>query len=349
MNNQIIVHLDMDCFFCACEEKKDPSLKNKPVIVGGTGIRGVVSTSNYIARKYNVFSATPLSKARALCPQGIFLPTDMKFYKNESQKIMSVLRSITPLIEQVSIDEAYLDVTDFSKQFDSLERMGLFIQKKILKHTKLNCSIGISNSRYVSKIASDYKKPQGITVVKDAKNFLDNLDIKKIPGIGKVSKQKYYANKIKTIGDLAKKNTVFLFDTFGKSAIKFQKIAQGLDNTGLKKKEKSKSISRENTYQSDIENNLEKRIEKLTKEVFHDLQKINFKTVSIKIRYSDFRTITRDYTLKNYTNSYDKIKNISLKLFKETYNENEKIRLLGVKLSNLNYNFNNQMQLAAFC
>jgi len=346
---QIIAHIDMDSFFCACEEKRNPLLKNYPVIVGGTDNRGVVCTSNYNARKYGVFSAMPMKKALELCPNIICIEPDKKYYKEESDRIIQILNSFTNKIEQVSIDEAYLDLTNYSKNFDSIKTMAKYIHKKILKNTKLSCSIGISESRYVSKIASDYNKPCAITIINNPKEFLKNLDIKKISGIGKKSKEIYYKHNIKTIGDLSQKNNLFLYETFGKNSILYKKISLGLDKTGIKKRTHSKSISKENTYSQDIKDNLEDKIKELTKEVYKELNKTNFKTISIKIRYSDFKTITRDYTLSNYSNSYDVILNKTKELFNNNYQENQSIRLLGVKLSNLNYNFKSQMQLSAFC
>ncbi|MFW6220174.1 MAG: DNA polymerase IV [Nanoarchaeota archaeon] len=376
MLNSIIAHIDMDCFFCSCEIKRNEEFKGKPVIVGGLNFRSVVSAANYEARKFNVHSALPISTAKRLCPEGIFLPVDMAYYKLESKKIMDLLKTITNEIHQVSVDEAYLDLTEYFKKFSDLNEMAKFIQKKIKDETKLDCSIGISESKIVSKIASDYNKPKGVTVVLDQKEFLKNLPINKIPGIGKVSLKYYIEKGIKTIGDLVNKDKFWILDNFGMSGINFQNIAKGLDKSKLEKKEIIKSISRETTLIEDTFDKkiLENELVELINKVYEDLKNRYFKTLSIKIRYSNFNTITRDITLKtpvnskkiiienilklfnvsyisqnkkitntknNYTNNYNSISNNVTKNFNIVNDDNttnsgyNKIRLLGIKLSNL--------------
>ncbi|MBN2880824.1 DNA polymerase IV [Candidatus Woesearchaeota archaeon] len=345
----IIAHIDMDCFFCACELKRDYSLKGKPVIVGGLGKRGVVSTSNYLARRYGVFSAQPICIARKLCPDAIYLTPDHEYYSNESSKIMDVLSSFGE-IEQVSIDEAYIDVTEFMKIFSSLEKMTEFMQRKVLKKTGLTCSIGISTSRYVSKIASDFKKPFGYTIVLDPAEFLSTLNISKIPGIGKVSKLYYNKNGINTIGDLANMNRGAVLDKFGKSGLHFQNIALGLDKTGLLEHGPIKSSSRETTYQEDVSDfdELEKSLANLSEHVISDAKSKLFKTVSVKIRYSDFTTRTKDYSFNCFINSIDTVKETCKSMLTELFDSEKGVRLLGVKLSKFANGLERQLSLTCF-
>ena len=333
---QVIAHIDMDCFFCACEEKKNPSLKDKAVIVGGTGDRGVVSASNYNARKYGVFSATPLKTARRLCPDGIYLNVDMSYYKNESIKIMNILNRFTDTLLQVSVDEAYLDLTEYSKQFDSIEHMTEYIKESVLVETELTCSIGLSESKIVSKIASDFNKPNGITIVRDMKAFLENLPIGKIPGIGKKTKEIYIDYGIKKIGDLTNKKNSYLYERFGEQGITFKRIAEGKDRTKIKFSQARKSISRETTLTKNTTNiiELENELNKICEQVFKDLDNGFFKNISIKIRYKDFTTLTRDKALISYENSLESIKKNGFEIFRKTITS-KPVRLIGLKLGNI--------------
>lgn len=333
----IIAHVDMDCFFCACELKRDPSLADKPIMVGATGERGVISAANYEARKFGVFSATPISKARNLCPDGIFLRPDFELYRQESDHFMEILQDIADDFVQVSIDEAYLDLTEYSKIFDSLHTMAQFIKKLIKKKTRLTCSIGIANSRIISKIASDFNKPDGITIVDNPKEFLKELPIEKIPGIGKVSKRHYHQNNIYKIGDLVGKDKFWIIDRFGQHGIYYQNVALGLDTSGLVHHGKRKSISRERTFMQDCsdEHIINNKFQELCNKVHDDLGTRSFKTISIKVRYSDFTTITKDRSLNIPTNSLELIRQNIFHLWNQC--EKQNIRLIGVKLSNLTH------------
>jgi nucleotidyltransferase/DNA polymerase involved in DNA repair len=363
---QIIAHIDMDCFYCSCELKRNSKLKGKPVMVGGTEGRGVVSAANYEARKFGVFSATAVAKAKKLCPEGIFIYPDRKYYVQESKQIMKVFAEFTDLISQVSIDEAYLNLTKYSKKFDNLKNMAKKIQDAVVKNTQLTCSIGVAESRIVAKIASDYKKPAGITIVDDQKEFLAPLVIEKIPGIGKVAKEHYNNNGIYKIGDLAKLDKFEVLEKFGKHGIQFYNVAKGLDFSQIKVRKSVKSISREDTFRKDLfnSNHIRDKIIALSLRVHKDLKKREFKTVSIKIKYSDFSVITRDFTVRVPTSSLHIIEENALKLFnnvieEEKAKENDEkikrmfennlmlkpIRLIGVKLSNLSRNKDKQMTL----
>ncbi|MCB9359348.1 DNA polymerase IV [Candidatus Woesearchaeota archaeon] len=347
---QVIAHVDMDCFFAACEEKMDPSLKGKPVAIGALPSykRGVLSTANYEARKYGLRSAMPISQAVKLCPDAVYLPVNFALYRNESAKVMHILKQFATAFEQMSIDEAYMDITAFVRRFPNLEEAGRYMQDSVKEATGLNCSIGISNSRYVSKIASDFKKPFGITVVEDAKNFLAELPIGKISGVGKKTAARLNEIGIFKIKELADCDRFKLIDNFGNWVIGFQEIARGNDETGVfEDYGPRKSISREMTFQDDIGIDecydwLEKVVERL------DLEDYSFKTVSLKLRFSNFETITRDMSLKIAVNSrsvaLDKVRKILAGI-----NSEDKVRLIGVRLSNLIYEENKQLPITDFC
>lgn len=334
---QIIAHIDMDCFFCSCEEKIKPEYKGNPVIVGGTGTRGVVSAANYEARRYDVYSATPIGLARKLCPDGIYLPVNYSLYKQESQNIMQIFSKLTKNMLQVSIDEAYLDLTELFKQFSNLESMARYIKNQVKIETGLTCSVGVAESKIVAKIASDFNKPDGVTIVKDAKTFLAPLSIGKIPGVGKKSLENYEDRQIFTIEDLGNQRQSRIFEIFGSQGVFYHRVANGLDFSKIEPRGVMKSLSRENTLIKDTSNlfELEEEIKGISKQLKKDLKDNFFKTVSIKLRYSDFTTLTRDVTLKTPMSSLKIIKNEALELFRATITSQQKVRLIGVKLANL--------------
>ncbi|MFW6230572.1 MAG: DNA polymerase IV [Nanoarchaeota archaeon] len=332
----IIAHVDMDCFFCSCEVKRDPGLKGKPVIVGSTGDRGVVSAASYEARDYGVYSATPIGIARQRCPDGIYLPVDGKYYREQSREIMQILSRFTDFILQVSVDEAYLDLTDYSEQFENLEKMAESIKDTIIAETGLSCAVGVAESRIVAKIASDYRKPGGITIVDDQQSFLKEMPIGKIPGIGKKSEEMYQLGGIHIIGDFAERSNAELYQKFGNQGLFYKKLALGMDRTPLQEHGARKSVSRETTLERNTANIiiLEKELEKICRQVHDDLGGGFFKTVSLKLRYSDFSTLTRDKGLKTSANSLDIIRKHAFDLFRKTIT-NRPVRLLGVKLGNI--------------
>lgn len=350
---KVIAHVDMDCFYCACEVKKNPSLAGKPVVVGASPYagRGVVSTANYEARKYGVKSAMPISKAFKLLPHGVYLRPDGSFYKYNSNQIMKILKSISDQMQQVSIDEAYLDITSFSKIFRNFQTLGEYVLKLIKKKTGLTASIGISYSKRVSKIASEHNKPFGVTVVEDSKQFLSSQDIGVIPGIGKVAKAKMNEMGLHKIHDFVKKGKMYMIDKFGKWGLKLYLLANGEDYSQIKfQKAKNKSISKERTFISDQDNWLaiKETVEKICSKLHSQLNNFQFKTVSIKIRYNDFTTLTRDLSFKVASNTIDSIRQAANKLLEEFILVAKPIRLVGVKLTNLIQVNDRQLQLNVF-
>lgn len=331
----MIAHLDMDCFFAACEEKYNPELKGEAVVVGAlpTDKRGVVATANYKAREFGIHSAMPISKAYRLCPNAKFVKPTFGIYKKESEAVMNIIRRYSPIVRQVSVDEAYFDLSHYEDNFENVAKR---IQSEILTLTKLTCSIGLCESKYVAKIASDFRKPFGITQVKNICEFLEDLPVQKMSGIGRVARARLNTCGVKTIGDLARYDTCTLLEHFGKWGLHFQRIARGLDSTGVNvNRGIAKSVSRERTFQEDRDiDECNEVISKLCKVLKNDLKKLNYKTVSIKIRYSNFSTITRDRSLGHHHNDEGTIKKIAMSLI-DKVSRDKKVRLLGIKLSNL--------------
>jgi DNA polymerase IV (DinB-like DNA polymerase) len=330
----IIAHIDMDCFFAAVEEKYNPSLIGKPLVIGAlpSQKRGVVCTANYAARKYGCHSAQPVYLAYKNCPQATYMHPNMPLYKEESKMIMQTLKTITPNIVQVSIDEAYLDITQLCTQTNS-RVVAKYIQNEIFNITGLTCSVGVARSKYVAKIASDFQKPAGITIVNDMKAFLAPLPIGKIPGIGKVSKKKFQSFGIHTIGDLARADPQRM--PLDAGSVRTKRIAQGLDLTPLSfEKREAKSISNERTFEEDVPlATCKMTLAYLAQKVYSRLDTAWFKTVSIKIRYGKFVTITRDYSFKVAVTGPIQIEKAIIELMKQI--PNQPIRLCGVKIGNL--------------
>lgn len=348
--SKIIAHVDMDCFFCACEQKRNPSIKGKPVIVGGNSRRGVVSAANYEVRKFGVHSAMPISKALRFCPNVINLPVDYAYYKSESNQIMNILRQVSDDFLQASIDEAYIDLTSFARQFKSLKLLGEWLKSVVYDKTSLTCSIGISHCSTTSKIASDFNKPFGVTVVENQAEFLKSLAIGKMPGIGKVSRIKYMELGLKTLGDLANADRFFILDHFGMCGIKFQQIVQGIHRSAIAREIKQQSISKEHTFSEDTddESALLIAIDSMCQAIYRRLNNRYFKTISLKIRYHDFRTITRDLSLQTMRATLTSLRKIVKDFFLKAYDGDIPLRLIGVKLTNIVTGSHKQTTLAAF-
>ncbi|RJS80739.1 DNA polymerase IV, partial [Candidatus Bathyarchaeota archaeon] len=299
---RIIFHVDMDHFFTAIEERKHPEFKGKPVIVGadpkgGKG-RGVVSTCNYEARKFGVRSGMPISRAWKLCPEAVYLPVNYELYTKVSSKIMAILRKYADKFEQWGIDEAFLDVSSKVKDYAEAERLARQIKLEIYEREGLTCSIGIGPNKLVAKIASDFQKPDGLTVVKaeDVEKFLSPLPVRKLLWVGRKTEQKLRAMGIRTIGDLARFDPTVLAEAFGVMGTQLYLMAHGIDRSEVEERGEIKSISRERTFEEDT-NDFElvlETLEKLAEEVHGDVleQNLYFKTVTVKVRYENFETHT---------------------------------------------------------
>lgn len=346
MMNKIILHCDLDCFFAAVEERDNPEYRGKPVIIGadpknGKG-RGVVSTCNYEARKYGLHSAMPISKAFQLCPHGIYLRPNFQKYKKASEKVMEILQSYSSIFQQVGIDEAYLDLTEVCYVFYQAKDFAKKIQMDIFDQVGITLSIGVAPTKSIAKIASDYNKPNGITVVenKNVKSFLSNLDIIKIPGIGKKSKIYYNKKGFKLIGDIIRTPLYEMIEKFGKNGEWIWKIAHGLDNNEVKEfYEERKSVSKERTFYEDTEDIVVilSKLEEINNRLHKTIIKNNifYRTITLKIRLEGFLTYTRSKSLPYPMQNRKKVMEIIIGLLNEFNKLKKKVRLVGIKLSNL--------------
>ena len=340
-----ILHIDMDAFFAAVEERRDPGLKGKPVVIGGMGDpsrRGVVSTANYEARKYGIHSAMPLRTAYKLCPKALFLPVDYEAYEAASRLFKSVLLDITSIMENAGIDEAYLDISD---EPDSNEAIVAKIRAGILEKTGLTCSIGIAPNKLLAKIASDMQKPNGLTVLAgdDIKGKLWPMPIRKLYGIGPKTEEHLKAMHIETIGQLAALPVEVLVRNFGFSYGHYlHEAARGIDENPLITHWEPKSFSRETTFQADVGDwqTIARTIAELTRDVVSELTQRGYcgRTVSLKIRYENFRTVTRACSAPEALCKADEIRRMAFSCLKRVELTGRKIRLVGVRLGNLEKN-----------
>jgi len=340
---RIIIHLDMDHFFTAVEEREHPQYKGKPVIVGadpkgGKG-RGVVSTSNYEARKAGVKSGMPISRAWKLCPEAIYLPVNYALYTEASNKIMEILRTHAAKFEQWGIDEAFLDVTSKVKNFGDAEAIARQIKKEILEKEKLTCSIGIGSNKLVAKIASDFQKPDGLTIVKaeESEKFLAPLPVRKLLWVGRKTEEKLKTMGITTIGDLARCDPTILAEAFGIVGRQLSLMSHGIDRSEVEEKGEIKSMSREVTFEDDTADFaiVLDSLNKLSEEVYKDVlrQNLCFKTVIIKVRYENFETHTRSKTLPFITNRLQDLEKNAKELLQAYLKSDRKVRLIGVRVS----------------
>jgi len=341
MKPRIILHIDMDSFYASVEMQAHPELRNKPVVIGadpkqGRG-RGVVSTCSYEARGFGIRSAMPVSQAFVLCPQAIFLPPDIARYSAISAEVMTILKTCGFRFQQVSIDEAFLDVSPLGSFHDAAE-LAKHIQTTIEKKMGLTSSIGIAESKLVAKIASDFKKPAGLTVVEPAgtQDFLAPLPIRKIPGIGKKAELTLFELGIRTIGDLAAYDIRKLVAEFGRGAGVLHETALGIDRSEVEEHTDARSISREITFDSDTDNpeQIAVTLDALAEDVYTGLlqENLSFRTLTIKVRYQDFVTRTRGCTLSHYTRKKELLIRCAHTLLNDM-TEDRKVRLLGIRLS----------------
>jgi len=338
---RFIVHIDMDAFFASVEKLDNPDLKDKPVIVGGLGKRGVVATASYEARRYGIKSAMPILKARKLCPDGIYLPPRFERYREISKKIQQILLSYTPKIEPISLDEAFLDLTETVDSFDLAVAKAAKIQIEIKEKLGLTCSVGVAPNKFLAKLASDMRKPNGFTVIRkeEIEDVLRDLPISRMWGVGRITEKKLNDMGVKTIGELKKIPKSRLKDAFGKQGENLYRLARGIDESPVEPYHPVKSISQEMTFDEDIKDSekIKLYIARLSEEVGEALRKkgLRARTVKIKVRFSDFTTITRQLSFDIPTSSTGMIRSLARKLFEEKVAGNKKVRLIGVGVSNL--------------
>jgi DNA polymerase IV len=342
-----IFHVDMDAFFVSVEELYDPSLIGKPVVVGGRATdRGVVSAASYEARKFGVHSAMPLRTAAQLCPQAVFLEGRRERYAESSRQVAEVLRSFSPQVEMASIDEAYLDLTGTERLHGPPLRAAHKLHELMLAQTRLKCSIGISTSRLVAKVSSDQAKRNGILWVLPGTeaDFLAPLEVRKIPGVGKVMEANLHQIGIRRVGDLAALEDSFLRERFGQWGLALAGKSRGEDAGGwfdgaIGAHDEPKSISHEHTFNEDSAESamLESTLTKLSEMVARRLREHGLfaRTIQIKLRYSDFTTLTRAHTLEQATQIDQELIRESRALFRAHWTRGRKVRLLGVQASQL--------------
>ncbi len=336
---RVILHVDMDSFFSAIEMREHPELKGLPVVVGSADrARGVVSTCSYEARKYGIHSAMALSQAYRLCPGAKFLPVNMELYRRVSAAIMDILRGYADKMEQVSIDEAFLDITTKVRTWEEARMYAERIKKEIWDKQQLSCSIGIAPNKIVAKIASDFKKPNGLTVVEHAKEFLAQLPVVCIPGVGPKTEKVLKHMGITRIEQLANCDVQLLVSRLGKHGRRLHRIARGIDDSEVVPNRERKSLSRERTLAKDTDDiaTLERQVEELAEEVHRALNGFVFKIVSIKVKYSNFRLITRSRTLKTFHSDLATLKCVAKELLRLVdVSKDDKIRLVGVRVAKL--------------
>lgn len=344
-NQRFIVHVDMDAFFASIEQRDNPDLAGKPVVVGadpkaGRG-RGVVSTCSYEARKFGIHSAMPISLAYQKCPQAVFLPVDMDKYSRVSAQIYKIFYDFTPDIEPVSIDEAFLDISRSHSIFGTPYQTCVLIKSRIKEETGLTASLGLAPTKMASKIASDLNKPDGLVEVTQDRllDFLRGLPVEKIWGLGKKGQLLLNNMGIGTIGELAKTDINRIISVFGKNGVSFWQLANGIDETEVETEGEVKSVSNEITFDKDtldterIHSTLILLCEKVSARLRQD--NLKAKTIALKIRLEGFKTYSRSATISKPTNFSDVICRRIKQLYDNFEIKNKKVRLVGVKVSHL--------------
>ena len=334
-----IIHLDLDAFYASVEMLDNPEIAGKPVIVGGGGKRGVVTAASYEARKFGVHSAQPVATARRLCPDGVFLPVRMGRYKEMSDRVFEIFRRFSPLVEALSIDEGFLDVTGTERLFGGALEVARKIKEVVASETGLTVSAGVAASKFVAKIASDMNKPDGLTVVPRGKEkeFLGPLPVGKLWGVGKVTETALHRMGVKTIGDLASVPAENLKKRFGKHGLHLHRLANGIDDREVEPEHEVKSIGHEDTYDEDIRDReaIGKELLSLAHRVSSRLRRKGFRgrTVTLKVKYHDFTQVTRAATLPSPTDDGATIYRTVLPLLKKTEAGRRPVRLLGISVS----------------
>lgn len=338
-----IIHIDMDAFFASVEQRDFPEYKGKPVIVGGSPRgRGVVAAASYEARTYGIHSAMPAARAVKLCPKAVFLKPRFDVYKEVSNQIRDIFYEYTPLVEPLSLDEAYLDVTQNKKQIPSATLIAREIKERIKLKTGLTASAGISYNKFLAKVASDMDKPDGLYLISpdEALKFLEDLDIGSFYGVGKATQSRMKSLGIHKGKDLKEWDELDLVKHFGKSGHHYYRIVRGHDNREVKPERIRKSIGKERTFSNDVSDLewINSFLTELAEKVSEAMKRLNAsgKTVTLKVRYKDFETVTRSITLQHFTNDAGQIAEVAIRLLDETEAGDRKVRLLGITLSSLN-------------
>lgn len=335
-----IIHVDMDAFYAAVEQRDDPTLRGQPVVVGARpGHRGVVSAASYEARAYGVRSAMSSAQAHRLCPQAVFLPVNMPRYLEVSRQIVGILGCFSPLLEQVSVDEAFLDVTGSRRLFGDAPAIGQQIKRRIRGELDLTASVGIAANKFVAKVASELGKPDGLVVVESGQEeeFLRPLPISRLWGVGKATEKRLLSLGIRTIGQLVQYPPALLERPFGAPGRQLHELARGRDDRPVVTRREAKSVSSETTFQVDVRERevLVKTLRTLAEEVAFRLRGsgLRGRTVQLKVRFADFATLTRRQTLAQPSDATDTIYGAALELLTRLDLGTRRVRLLGIGVS----------------
>ncbi|MCB1560136.1 MAG: DNA polymerase IV, partial [Xanthomonadales bacterium] len=334
------IHIDMDCFYAAIEERDDPALRGKPIGVGGSSRRGVLTTANYEARKFGCRSAMPVFKAMELCPQLTLVPVRFDVYRAESSRIRSIFARFTELIEPLSLDEAYLDVTENKRGVTTATELAQIIRGEIFEETRLTASAGIAPNKFLAKVASDWNKPNGQFVVRPGmvEAFLRELPVKRIPGVGKVMQEKLAALGIETVGQLGQRPLEELQARFGRWGVRLHQLSQGIDDRPVCSDSPRRSLSSEDTFATDIP--LEATADKIRElggKVWTAAERDErvARTVVLKLKTRDFRILTRSHTPPTPPASATELIDIALRLRERVeLPSSTRYRLVGVGLDN---------------
>lgn len=327
----------MDAFYASIEQRDNPEIRNKPVAVGYSGDRGVVASASYEARKYGVKSAMPSKVALRKCPHLIFVSNNFDVYKSVSRQIMDIFHEYTDLVEPLSLDEAFLDVTNNFKNIPSATEVAKEIKRRIFEETSLTASAGVSFNKFLAKIASDYNKPNGLYIIKPqhAEKFVEELPIEHFFGVGKVTGLKMHRLGIKTGWDLKQRSEQQLIQLFGKAGSIYYQNARAIDNRDVNPNRIRKSVGSENTFSTDLDSlqELLSELDIIAQDVTRRIKRSSFmgKTITLKIKYSDFKIITRSKTLPIYVTDYETLFDIGKELL-EGIDLTPKIRLMGLSI-----------------
>lgn len=336
-----IIHVDMDAFYASIEQRDFPEYRGKPLVVGSSSARGVISAASYEARKYGIYSAMSSKLALKKCPFLVFANHRFDVYKKVSHQIRDIFFEYTDFVEPLSFDEAFLDVTINKKNLNSATLLAKEIKKRIKQETNLTASAGVSYNKFLAKVASDFNKPDGLYIVepKDAENFIAKLPVEKFFGVGKVTAKKMHQMKIFTGADLKKLSKSFLVKYFGKAGIFFYDIVRGVDNREVNPNRIQKSIGTERTFEEDLSNfkQIKNKLETITDDLFNRIEKAQRygRTLTLKVKFSDFNQITRSKTLFNFITTKKQLEETAFELLENSNLQNSKIRLLGLSVSNL--------------
>jgi DNA polymerase IV len=340
MSNRKIVHVDMDAFYASVEQRDDPGLRGKPVVVAWKGNRSVVCAASYEARRFGIRSAMPAISAERMCPQAVFIPPDFVRYRAVSAAVREIFKVHTDLVEPLSLDEAYLDVTENKTGLTTATRVAIAIRKQIRDELNLTASAGVAPNKFLAKIASDWRKPNGLFVIQPAEveNFLTPLPVGRIPGVGKVTEQRLETLGVRIVSDLRNMELDSLYQQFGRYGKRLFELARGIDESEVVSDRPTQSISAEDTFERDIVlSETESAIRRLAEKTWLAYRKDSriARTVVLKLKTSEFATLTRSFTPLTPPSSCDELIELALSLRKRVdLSPQQRFRLVGVGLSN---------------